>query len=284
MRRPSLLCLLLLACSSPRGLWRDQLVFVGDHGMVVPLGLVRETPGSAEAKGWLGQDGVWRSVFYDRFAIRGQDAPDLGASVAAWSRWPDRSAYVSLARKDREIDLRVRTRSAPESMTIRARAIRRLGDSRDPEGSSLWSAGRAEIRGVPRARREGTLADGSGWLLVEQTPADRPKRPLVEYGDYVLAFLARKDGDLVILKRSRKRGGFDFAVARLDGRVAKTRRVVADVGQDHLSLALPDEGLRARLDIRDRDESHGVAPNGRAVTYETLLLGGDLNGVAMVIR
>lgn len=279
--RAGLIALALLTACSARGkapaaaMWRDQWVFIGDDGTVLPLALVRRANGEAEAKGWLGQDGKWRTNFYEAYTLGGAAPSDAAAALDAWSRGGGRAGRASLHRTATGLSIQLRTPTT--AWRIDAATLELLGEATDPEGPSRYRAGRAALHA------EGGLTDG--WLLVEETPADRPRKPLVDYGgDYLLVFAASPTGDAVVMRRSLGAPAYDHAVVRRAGAVRAAAGVRAERAGGTLSLAVPEAGLEARLTVEDVSPSRGVAPDGSPVAYEVLLLGGELRGVAFAIR
>lgn len=264
----------LLGCEERPRAWRDQYVFVGDRGMVVPLVVRRDGSGNGEVKGWLGRDGAWRAVFYDRFGLAARDAPDVRESLEAWSRGPGVAARASLAHDGDAVGLRVRTRTT--AMRIRADRMRELGTHEDLEGRSVYRAGRAALTTE--------LDHREGWLVAERTPPDRPRDPFVDYGDFVFLVGTDGAGRLVVLKHSRTRVGFRVAFVARDGRARATRAVHVEDAGAGLRLRLPALGLERRLEPADRSSSRGTAPSGDAVAYETLLFDAPHPGVAFRIR
>lgn len=268
------LILALGACSKTGGAWREQYVFVGDDGTVVPLVVQIPPAGPAEAKGWLGMGGSWRSSFYGRFPVAAVDRSDVPAALAAWSRGAGAPARIALDRTDGHATISVRTRSL--SFRVEAPSLAPLGEESDPEGVSQYRAGRAVLAGDPWRV--------PGWLLIEATPPDRPRRPFVSYGDFVFIAAARADGTALVLKHAAGRAGFDHAVLRTGERARRTGKIAVDRRGDLLGVHLPDLGARFAFTIRDRTASAGVAPDGTAVSYETALLEGPAAGVAFAIR
>ena len=263
----------ILGCGGKQGFWRDQYVFVGDDGMVMPVAVLRWSDGHAEVKGWLGEDRHWQGVFHHRFAIVGRRAADAQRVLATFSNAPGAPARVSLRGDGHSIALQVRTPS--RSVRLEANGLSKLGDTSDPEGPSTYSAGRATLR-IDRQTR-------NGWLLVESTPADQPRRSFVDYGDYALVF-ATDANRVVVLKRSLTVRGFDHAYVRLRDATRDTTTVSVAIDDDAMRIHLPTANLETTLGIADRTSSDGVAPNGSSVQYDTLLLQGDLAGVAFLIH
>jgi len=266
------------ACTrSPAGTWRDQYVFVGDDATVSVVGVVRDSGGHAELKGWLGEGSHWQQTFYRRFALDAERAPDAERAVASFSSEPGAPARVTLDRRDGTAVLRVRTPDATMTLSSLG-ALDDLGHTTDPEGESLYRAGRARlVRG--RARLSGTL-------VVEETPEARPRRSFVDYGDFVLAVLAHRERGVVVLKRSIGRPGFDHALvqSRPGSHAQSTDSVRVARRGPTLAVSLPALGVSATTDVRDRERTQGVAPDGTAVEYETLLLGGAWAGAAFTIH
>mgnify|MGYP001600618523 CR=1 FL=1 len=262
------------ACDRPDGMWRDQFVFIADDGTVIPVGVVRWSSGRAEAKAWFGEGGQWGSSFFHRFEISGPAGPDVDRAMALLSAHEGTPARVSLARRDRGIELRLRTRS--ELFVLDARDLSELGEPVDPEGASVYRAGRATWTGRGRSL--------DGWLVVEETPRERPRRPFVEFGDFVFLVLADPERGTIVVKRSLGLAAFDHALVGGAGPTRRTDRVELSRGESSLDLSLPELDLRSQLSIRDRQVTHGQGPDGSDVDYETLLLGGDRAGVAFTIH
>lgn len=261
-------------CDRPEGMWRDQLVFIADDGTVIPIGILRWSAGRAEAKGWFGEGGTWRTSFFHRFSISRPAGPDADRAVSYLSSSAGTPVRVSLTRRDRGVELRLRTPS--ELFVLDARDLSELGRAVDPEGVSVYRAGRARWTGRGRSR--------DGWLVVEETPADRPREPFVEFGDFVFLVVAHRERGVIVAKRSIGRAGFDHAFAGASGRSRRTERVEVSLRRSSLDLALPELNIREQLSIRDRQVTHGTGPNGANVAYETLLIGGEFSGVAFTIR
>lgn len=278
-----LACLLssaLAACSEDEettgnhgDLFRDQYVFVGDEGTVLPLSLIRHGDGDAEAKGWLARANRWESVYYQHLALPAPVAPDVREAALALSRADGARARLTFVRGRSEVAFSVRRPSS--LVNLGARPVRTLGRATDPEGPSVYSAGRATLRSG--GERE------NGWLLMEETPPDQPKHAFVEYGDYVLLFAVARGDRPVVLRRSIGRDGFDNAFVGGEAS-GHTRRVEVRSDGDRLSVALPELALSAEGRVADRSTSTGVAPSGNAVTYQVLLVRGDLAGAAFTIR
>jgi hypothetical protein len=276
----SWLCLLLVAstagCTEPEqpdadALWRDQLVFVGDRGTTLAVSILRRGDGRAELKGWLAREARWQSVHYRQLRIALDAAPDLEASIAALSRASGGGVRISLDRSDADVALSLRS---PSSLVrLGARPVTRLGEASDPEGASVYRAGRATLH------REGERE--SGWLLAEETPPERPRHAFVEHGDFMLLFAVVAPGRPIVLRRSVGLGGFDHAFVG-GPEPWRTDRVRVDHQGDRLAIRL-DELAFAEGRIADRSASAGVAPSGDAVTYEVLLVEGEVCGVAFTI-
>jgi len=232
--------------------WRDQYLFIGDDGTVIPLVLQRTGAGAAEAKGWVGGPQGWQGRLYHRYRMASGGAASVAKAVAALAGSPHTPVRGRLTGGD-GVDLELRLRD--RVVHIVAPALQPLGRAEDPEGVSLYRAGRASLRSAGR--------DLAGWLVVEETPPDRPRRAFIDYGDFLFAAVATRERVLVV-KRSLTRAGFDHRFA-LSG----------DRGPD-LELAA------AR--VIDRDVTRGVNPAGDPVRFEVLLLGGDVSGVAFTIR
>lgn len=274
-----LLLVLLTGCNrGPEGAFRDQLLFLADDGAVLALVLVRGTDGAGEAKGWLGLDGRWGVPVYDHFPLAPRRAADLPASVRAWASAGHASARASLRQTDAGLHLALRSPSA--RLSLDAEAPVALGTARDPEGTSRYAAARASLRAAG--------LDRGGWLITEDTPADTPRRPLVEYGDFVFVALATRGGDLLVAKRSHGRRGFDLLVGRRSGQSFRDRRVDVELEGEQLVVTAPRLPVPVPVTIRDRVPSTGTAPDGKKVGYDVLLLGGapasSWTGVAFTIR
>ena len=285
------LALVVIGCAGPEGFWRDQYVFVGDEGTVVPLGVLRWSDGRAEVKGWLGQGERWQTSMHHRFAILGRDAPSVERALAALSTSTGAPARVTLdAAAGDAGPVRVRIRTATRDVVLSAGELHALGESTDPEGTSTYRAGRGRLR-------SGQTQE-SGWLVVESTPAERPKRSFVDYGDYALVLAASRERGVLVVERSLDVPGFDRAfvgdasatagsgasAGSGAGSARQTAGVTAEVGAERLRVRLPGLGVETSLSIADRGTSRGVDPKGRAVRYETLLLRGDYSGVAFLIH
>jgi len=255
-------------------MWRDQFVFIGDDGTVIPVGVMRWSPGDAEAKGWLGDEGGWRSNFFQRFPISRPAGPDVERAVRHLSRSKRSPARITLTREEGGVELGLRTRS--ERFLLGATSLSELGRSTDPEGTSVYRAGRATWTGRGRTQE--------GWLVVEETPENEPRKPFIEYGDFIFLVIAHPESGPVIAKRSLGRSGFDHAFATVSGRSRKTARVDLDRNGSGLALSLPELGLGTQLSILDRQVTAGTAPDQSGVAYEALLMGGDYRGVAFTIR
>lgn len=268
------LLLMAGACSRPEGMWRDQYVFVADDGTVVPVGVLRWSTGRAEAKGWLGEDGTWRTNFYRHFPISQAGGPDASRALSLLSRTPGAPARINLDRDGAEAELRLRTPS--ELLLLSAHELAPLGETVDPEGTSVYRGGRARLRNGASRK--------DGWLLVEETPPDRPRASFVDYGDFVFVVVAHPERGLLVAKHSADRPDFDHAFLQGDDSHDRSRDVQITRDGSALEVAIPEFSLSARLEIRDQDRTVGTAPGGSAVTYETLLLGGDFAGVAFTIR
>lgn len=255
-------------------MWRDQFVFIADDGTVIPIGVVRWSSGRAEAKGWFGQGGQWGSSFFHRFAISRPAGPDVDRALALLSAHEGTPARVSLARHDHGLELRLRT--ASELFVLEAPDLSELGETVDPEGASVYRAGRARWRGRGRSL--------DGWLVVEETPSDRPRQPFVEFGDFVFLLIADPELGPIVVKRSIGIAAFDHALAAGSGPTRRTDRVELTRGESSFDLSLPELDIRAQLSIRDRQVTRGHGPDGSDVDYETLLIGGERNGVAFTIH
>lgn len=266
--------LALVACSKPEGLWRDQYAFVGDDGTVMLLGLQRQSAGTAQAKGWLARGGVWDQTFFQEFPILGRDAPNASAVLSAWAVGPRPAARVGYERDGDRVEIGLRLPSL--EVGLRSSAMTSLGTFRDPEGVSTYRVGRAQLWTTEQV--------WNGWLVVEETPVDRPRLPFVDYGDFAFVVLASPEGGAVVVKRSRRRPEFNRALSTRDGVVRETRDVSVELVGDELIVKVPAWDLEARALVRDRDVSRGTAPDGKPVAYETLLLGGDYAGIAVLIR
>jgi len=274
-----ILCLVLgaVSCSRSDGMWRDQFVFVGDDGEVLALGIHRAATGSAEAKGWLGIDGAWRSVFYDSFSVAPDDAADLQSVLSSWSSSRGAAARASLTHLGADqtdgVTLNLRTRTT--ALRLEAEEMRPLGSASDPEGVSQYRAGRALLHTGAEAH--------PGWLISEATPEDEPRRAFVGYGDFVFLVAASANGGPIVLKHSRQMGDYDTLLTRA-GANAATASLETRIESDHLRVLAPQANIQLAFEIRDRDATSGVAPDGSPVRYETLLLvGAEASGVAFAI-
>jgi len=262
-----------IGCAGRDGMWRDQYIFVADDGLVLALGMVRHASGTAEIKGWFGRDGAWASTAFAQAAIPGAIASDRAASVAAWANAPQARARVMLDRAGGRLALDVRLPS--RRVRLRASPLAALGRARDPEGTSVYAASRAQLDDGDRVRR--------GWLIAEETPAATPRRPFVDYGDFVFLVVAAGDEPPLVIKRSRRRPAFNQAF--LGGATPRhASQVLVDIGEHELDAAVPAWDLHLRLSILDRDHAIGVGPGDAPVAYDTLLLGGGHAGVAFVVR
>lgn len=268
------LVLALVACSRPEGLWRDQYAFVGDDGTVMLLGLQRQSAGTAQAKGWLARDGAWDQTFFQEFPILGRDAPNASAVLSAWVAGPRPVARIGYERDGDRVELRLRLPSL--EVGLRSSAMTSLGTFRDPEGLSTYRVGRAQLWTADQV--------WNGWLVAEETPADRPRLPFVDYGDFAFVVLASPERGTVVVKRSRHRPEFNRALSARGEVVRETRDVSVELAGDRLAVKVPAWDLEVSALVRDRDESRGTAPDGTALTYETLLLGGDYAGIAVLIK
>jgi len=268
-----LLCV-LGACSGPEGLWRDQYVFVGDDGMVMPMGVLRWSEGHAEVKAWVGEEGRWQTSLHRRFAIAGRDASSLERTLQVFSAQSGPSARIGVQAQGDALNLDLRTPSRASTLTVEH--LRALGRDDDPEGSSTYAFGRAVLRSGTTRRQ--------GWVVSESTPPDHPKRAYVDYGDFALVFAASQTGGALVLKRSLTRSGFDHGFVALGSDVRETQRVSCELSAEEVHLRLPELAVDHRLDVSARSISRGVAPGGGAVRYETLLLRGEFSGVAFLIH
>lgn len=283
MSRLLLGCIVLLAaaCSprsaGPLGMWRDQIVFAGDDGTVLVLGVHRRATATAhviQVKAWLGRDGRWQAMLFDELTVAPDEAGDLTAALRTWSERPGVAARAWVARRGDELEVRVR---APDrEIGLRALKLAELGRATDPEGASVYHAGRGQLWTRDEVH--------DGWVIVEATPVDQPRRPFVDYGRFAFVAVASRAGGAIALKRSLDRDGFDHAFATA-GRVPPRplAAIVHDGDGDAVELELGD-GVGLRLEVRDRDVSFGVAPDGGRLAYRALLLGGDYAGVAFVIE
>jgi|GEM_PF-6968445 len=255
----------------PEGAWRDQYIFVGDDASVLVLGVHRQDSGTAEAKIWQGAGGTWQAVLYRRFDIARRDAPDLAATLKRLGRGGVR-ASVAQTGAELTIDLRTPDRA----VSLSAAAMRVLAETRDPEGTTRYRAGRVWVR------------DGNkqldGWLIAEQTPPATPRAPFVDYGDFVFVVTASAAHGVLVAKRSRRRPQFDHAVTLTQDRVTHTQAVDITVAPAHVDVTLESSAVHHRYPIADRKTSTGTSPGGRPLVYETLLLAGPEPGVAFVIR
>jgi len=281
LRRAVVVAALVCACSSSRqtapavdrdASWRDQYLFIGDDGTVLALTLQRSGAGAAEAKGWLGRGGRWQHRLYHRYTMDPARAGEVAAAVIALAGSPGTPVRGRLDDRDRAVTLELRLRAAV--LRIDAAAVTPLGSGDDPEGPSIYRAGRARLSSGGEA--------GDGWLIVEATPPDRPHRAFVDYGDFVLAALASPRG-VFVFKRSRGVAGFDRVLGRrADGGEAAPPGTGGDLDGDRVVVGGAGGELAAAA-VLDRDTSSGVAPGNRPVTYQVILLGGDWAGVAFAI-
>ena len=279
LARPRLILALVLvmgqpACadtiSAPEGAWRDQFIFVSDDGTVLSLGVHRQTSGSAEAKVWLGRGDSWESDFYKTFSIERERAPSLSATLDRLSRAP----VINVDRD--ESSLRIRLRTPDRRVEMAADEMLALGKTADPEGTTVYSAGRVSGRDND--------AQLTGWLIAEETPSADPHRPLVDYGEFVFLVLASDANGVLIAKRSLNQPEFDHAFTLDTASPLHTRDVVIDVEAETLAVELEQLGRSDRYRIVDRNTSRGVGPQGEQLVYETLFLSGADAGVAFVIR
>jgi hypothetical protein len=170
-----------------------------------------------------------------------------------------------LDQSDGRFDLELRLRTA--LLRIEAPALQTLGATDDPEGTSLYRAGRAEL----------TAGDQRlpGWLVTEETPADRPRRAYVDYGDFAFTVVAAPDR-VALAKGSRARPSFDHRLVSTLARSAGEGR-----GADMPAAA---GALLDQASVLATDRTRGTAPGGRPVRYDVLLLGGAVHGVSFAIR
>lgn len=255
----------------PHGAWRDQYIFVGDDGSVLVLGVHRQDSGTAEAKMWHGTAGTWQAVLYRRFDIARRDAPDVAATLKSLGRGHVRA---SVARTGAELTIDLRT--PDRAVSLSAAAMRVLAETRDPEGTTHYRAGRVWVR------------DGNnqldGWLIAEETPAAMPRAPFVDYGDFVFVVTASAANGVLVAKHSRRRPQFDHVLTLTQDRVTHSKTVDISVASAHVDVTLGSAEIHHRYPIADRKTSTGTSPAGRPVVYETLLLAGPEPGVAFVIR
>ncbi len=254
-------------------MWRDQYVFVGDSGEILALGLQRSGSGSAEAKGWLSDRDQWRSAFYHRFSVSGRGG-DEHAVLSSLSDSPGTPVRASLSRPGSGVTLRLRTPSA--ALTLQAAEMTPLGTARDPEGESEYHAGRALL--------ESGAEPVEGWLISETTPHARPRREFVAFGDFVFLVAADAEVGPIVLKHSVALPAYDVALT-LGAAGRPSADVDVAIETDRLRVTADALGLDLAFAVHDRDATHGVAPDGSAVRYDTLLLSGDGRaGVAFAIR
>jgi len=253
-------------------MWRDQWIFVGDEGTVAALGLQRTGSGDGEAKGWLAEDGALAMTFYRRFGLARGDANDRAAALSALARAPGVGARIALEESNGGLVLTLR---APNrTLVLACDGLEPLGEASDPEGVSIYSAGRARLR--VGSRRE------PGWLVTEGTDADRPRRAFVDYGSFVFAVLTTADR-VVVVKHSNGARAFDHAFLR-DGRgTHETADVRTELTAERLEVRLPEVSLEATASIGAHEATVGVAPGGARMRYEVLLLEGEWSGLAFGI-
>ena len=102
-------------------------------------------------------------------------------------------------------------------------------------------------------------------------------------GDFVFLVAASANGGPIVLKHSRQMGDYDTLLTRA-GANAATASLETRIESDHLRVLAPQANIQLAFEIRDRDATSGVAPDGSPVRYETLLLGGaEASGVAFAI-
>jgi len=255
-------------------MWRDQYAFVGDDGTVMLLGLQRHSAGTAQAKGWLARGGVWDQTFFQEFPIRGRDASKASAVLSTWAGGALPAARVGYERDGDRVEIRLRLPS--QEVGLRGLGMASLGTFRDPEGESSYRVGRAQLWTPDQV--------WNGWLVVEETPADDPRLPFVDFGDFAFVVLASPDAGTVVVKRSRHRPEFNRALSSRGDVVREARDVSVELAGDQLTVKIPSWDLDVSALVRDRDVSRGTAPGERPVGYETLLLGGDYAGIAVLIR
>lgn len=271
--RLGLIAVLLLACAQPTGLWRDQYIFIGDEGTVLVFASHRRSNGNAHIKGWFGKDGRWQSNVFHEFSITGRQAHDGSGALAQLSSGPDAPARVRLYQGKKRVDVTMRL--PRQRLGMRSVSMTELGTSNDPEGTSTYRAGRAQLWNDDMVL--------NGWLVSELTPADRPRRPFVDYGDFVFVIVASRDGT-VLVKRSAGRAAFDHGWVLHKDSVRQTSKVVVTRTESSVELDLPGLAVGHTAAILDSRRGQGVAPDGAPVFYETLLLGGPAAGVAFTIR
>lgn len=272
----ALLLLVISGCkhntaATADGAWRDQYVFVGDDGSVLVLGVHRQAAGRAEAKMWHGANDTWQAVLYQRFDIPRRDAPQLSAVLRRLGRGRVRAAVT---RRGAELAIDVRT--PDRAVALSAAAMRDLGQTRDPEGTTRYRAGRVWVR------------DGAhqidGWLIAEETPPATPRTPFVDYGDFVFLVTASATNGVLVAKRSRRHRRFNHAFTLREDQPAQTTSADIEIAAAHIDVTLNAGATRRRFRIADRKTSKGVGPDGTPLRYETLLLAGADHGVAFVIR
>lgn len=270
---------LLSSCRSPQAppsddMWRDHYVFAGDDGTVLALVLQRDRNGTAQAKAWFGPTGDWRTTFYQRFRVPPLVAPSVAGVLSSWSARPNPSARVSLAVEGETTQLAIRTPN--DRFSIHAESVAALGSSSDPEGVSVYSAGRAQLE-VGADTRE-------GWLLIESTPVGEPRRAFVEFGDFVFVVAGNSTGDALMMKFSSSVPEFNYAVLRTQRSTKESNEISVEREQDRLQVVIEPLGLHTAMAIEDTDATEGIAPDGGQVRYEAHQLSGDWTGVAFSIR
>ena len=147
------------ACARPDALWRDQFVFVGDDGNVVVLAASRHADGRAELKGWHSADGKWRRSVFWRPTISRKDPSDLATALASMSEAAGAPARVAL--DERGAALEIHARTPTERVGLFASSLVSLGRYSDPEGTSFYQAGRAQLWN--------DYVVQNGWLGCERT-------------------------------------------------------------------------------------------------------------------
>jgi len=262
-------------CQKREGMWRDQLIFVGDDGTVLHLAMVRHSDGEAEAKGLIGRTGTWQTNFYRRFVMDGRRASQLDVALSTWNQLSPLPARVRIERREQKLEAELRLPDA--KVGLRANKLVALGTHVDPEGTTVFHGGRAQMW-----TREFVV---NGWLLTERVPADKPIRAHVDYGDFAFFVLASKDRGLLWGKYSRRYADFSRVVwLSADAVPKQSRALTFAVDPDRVRLAARDFPLDVSVPVVGLVGSGGVAPDGAPLRYEALLLEGELAGVVFAIR
>lgn len=266
---------LLAACSrSPRGVWRDQFLFLGDDGVVAALVSQRSSPDQVEFKGWLSGDGQAMRTFYYRGALAG-DLRDVTGVIERWSKLPGTPARVSLTQGETGLTLRMRTPAI--TLGLQSAPPLELARHQDPEGTSIYAAARATLALGTNGDRE-----SAGWLLIESTPSGQPRSAEVDFGEFMFVAVASPT-QLVFAKHSATRRGFNFAAAHGDVTRSGTDATLA-MAADQLLVAAPGLAVDMSIAVADRQRSLGTAANGDAIGYEVLLLrDAEHTGIAFTI-